>query len=370
MIKNKVRNIAYDILKNQPTLRSLTLALYNQYKMLRHLVAIKYNGTIKPTYHKISIAVTADCNSRCIGCRYGRDFMPGHKLPFELVKGVLEDASKVGFKIVRLYGGEPLLHKDLPKMISLCKKLNLKPYLTTNAVLLNQNIDRLFDAGLRDITVGFYGVDSEYDKYVQVPGLFKKVERGIATAHKKYGNRINMQLNWLLMRPTCNLKALHNVHEFAERYDMRMHIDLIHYSLPYFQEGPNHMLQFREKDRKAIETIVEGLLRIKHEKPEFITESPETLNSITDWLLKGSNMKVPCTAYEMIWVGADGTVQLCYVTFKLGNLYKKSLQDMLGTNKHLRAAEDAFYLNCPNCHCEANFRIMRHWHSRRRYSCQ
>lgn len=43
--------------------------------------------------------------------------------------------------------------------------------------------------------------------------------------------------------------------------------------------------------------------------------------SITDWLLKGPEMRVPCDAYCMVWVGADGSVKLCCVTFLLGSLH-------------------------------------------------
>ena len=70
----------------------------------------------------------------------------------------------------------------------------------------------------------------------------------------------------------------------------------------------------------------------------------------------------------MIWVGADGTVQMCYVTFRLGNLHEKRLREMLGTERHRCAARDALALRCPNCHCSSNERVMRHGPSRRRYA--
>ena len=69
-------------------------------------------------------------------------------------------------------------------------------------------------------------------------------------------------------------------------------------------------------------------------------------------------MRVPCTAYRMIWVGADGVVQLCYVTFVLGNLHQKRLREMLFTDEHKKACLDAFNLACPNCHCERSSRIV------------
>jgi cyclic pyranopterin phosphate synthase len=79
-------------------------------------------------------------------------------------------------------------------------------------------------------------------------------------------------------------------------------------------------------------------------------------------------MRVPCDAKKLIWVGADGTVQLCYVTFKLGNIRERPLRQMLFTPTHRNAARDAFSLNCPNCHCERNDRILKHLPSRLKYA--
>lgn len=336
--------------------------------MVRHSVLHTFPALIRPRGRKITIAVTAKCNARCIGCRYGRDFMLGECLPFGMVSEALEDAKECGFDVVRLYGGEPLLHKDLPRMVGRCQELGLKPYVTTNGVLLGNKIGALFEAGLRDITIGFYGVEDEYDQYVQIPGLFRRVEHSIAKLRDNYGDQISLQMNWLLKRPSCNLDAFHKACAFAERYAMSIQIDLVHYSLPYFDEGPDRMLQFRSEDRNMIEEVVREIIRTKEEKPQLITATVPMLRSIPDWLLLGPGMKVPCTAYEMVWIGADGTVQLCYVTFPLGNLREARLRDMLAGDEYRRAARNAFQLNCPNCHCGANERIMRHRASRQRYS--
>ena len=51
------------------------------------------------------IAVTAQCNARCIGCRYGREFMHGSQLSLTKVQEVLEDAREARFAFIRFYGG-------------------------------------------------------------------------------------------------------------------------------------------------------------------------------------------------------------------------------------------------------------------------
>ena len=332
------------------------------------MAGVRWPNLVPPRPYKIMIALTAHCNARCIGCRYGRDFMPGAVLEWPIVRDLLEDAAAAGFYSIRLYGGEPLLHPDLPRIVEHCVALGMRPYLTTNAVLLGQKIDELFAAGLRDVTVGFYGVGRAYDEYVQHPGLFERVERGIATARERYGKQLDMQLNWLFMQPTASVTAFRDAVAFADRYRMSIRVDLIHYSLPYFQEGPERCLQFQPEDRAKVTAVVEEMLALKRARPELLQHSLAGLRSIPDWLILGPDMKVPCTAYEMIWVGADGTVQMCYVTFHLGNLHERRLRELLGTDTHRCAARDALKLACPNCHCSSNERIMRHTPSRRRYA--
>jgi cyclic pyranopterin phosphate synthase len=50
------------------------------------------------------------------------------------------------------------------------------------------------------------------------------------------------------MRPTCNLTSLHDVWELAKEFHAPIGVSLIHYSLPYFTEGPEGQLQFRPEE--------------------------------------------------------------------------------------------------------------------------
>src|SRR5690606_13032828 len=261
----------------------------------------------------------------------------------------------------------PLLHPDLPRMVEHAGGLGLQTHVTTNGMLLRQKIDALWAAGLRSITIGFYGTGATYDAYVQRKARFQVLEAGVRAAREKYGKALHMRVNWLLKRPTCTVEDLQSAVDFARRYDLRMQIDLVHYSLPYFTEGPDRVLQFRPEDRPAIEAVVGELLRLKEAEPERLQHSLEGLRSIPDWLIAGPDMRVPCDAYQMLWVGADGSVQLCYVTFPLGNLHEHRLCDLLFTPAHHAAARGAYDLTCGNCHCHYDRRVRKHAATAARY---
>jgi cyclic pyranopterin phosphate synthase len=294
--------------------------------------------------------------------------MPGAQLPLKIVLELLDDCKTFGIVNIRLYGGEPLLYKDLVRVVEHSVALGLHPWLTTNGILLREKIDGLYAAGLRTVSIGFYGTGEDYDAYVQRPERYVRMQNGVAYTRDRYGMDINLNLGWLLMRPTCNLDAVTEMWRVAEKYETRVGVSLIHYSLPYFTEGPNRELQFRAEDRPAIEEVVAELIRLKQLRPKLLQQSVMALRSIPDWLLKGPAMKVPCDRYRLLWIGANGVVQMCYVTFVLGNLHEKRLSQMLFTPEHRRASRGAFQLNCPNCHCSYGKRIESHVPSRLRYS--
>jgi cyclic pyranopterin phosphate synthase len=355
------------LLRKHPRARRAISAIDTDIDLVRHSIGAVFPQVIQPDPREIYITLTANCNLRCVGCRYGRDFMAGAQLPWEVISDLLDDIKQAGIKNVRLYGGEPLLHKDLPRIVERAVNLGLHTWLSTNGILLREKIDCLYQAGLRTVSVGFYGVGDDYNAYVQRSDQYVRMETGLQYIRDRYGMGIALDLGWVLMRPTCNLRAVHEAWEFAQRFAAPIGVSLIHYSLPYFTEGPDRQLQFRAEDRPAIEQVVAELIRLKRTRPELVQQSVLALRSIVDWLLKGPQMKVPCDRYRLIWVGADGTVQLCYVTFKLGNLHDKRLAHMLFGAEHKHAACNAFALKCPNCHCSYHNRIPRHLPSRIKY---
>lgn len=326
-------------------------------------------GMIRANTEKITIAITAHCNLRCKGCNYGRDFMPGAQMPFAIYRDLIEDAAAAKVPAVRLYGGEPLLHPDVVRMVELANAQGVGCYITTNALILDQKIDALHSAGLRKITMGYYGQGAAFDAYVQRPGRHARLIESLDATRRAFGpDKLDLQFNFLLSRQTANVPAIEEMRRFAECYDAAVQIDVVHYSLPYFQDGPETELQFRPEDADDLRRSIDHLLAIKDRQPDLLTASPMALVSLEDWALKQSAMRVPCDARKLLWIGADGSVMLCYVTFPLGNLHEKRLRDILYTPGHHAAARDAFALNCPNCHCESAARIEKHGPSNRKYT--
>jgi cyclic pyranopterin phosphate synthase len=292
--------------------------------------------------------------------------MAGEQLDLPTVRSVLEDAHQAGVNRARFYGGEPLLHKDLPAMIEHSVALGMDTYITTNGTLLAERIDELYAAGLRWMTIGFYGVNEDYDGYTQRPGHFDRLRRGIEAVRRKYGDRIEIQINFMLYRRSCALSALRSAWQFAREHDLFLGVDPISRTIPFFQD-PDHRLAIGEDLRAELDAVTAELLRLKWKFPHRLPPSEAYLRALPDLLLKDAAATIPCDAYQLLWIGADGTVQLCDVHFRLGNVHERPLREILFGEAHCKASRDGFQLKCPTCMCKIDGRIRKHAESQRRY---
>lgn len=334
----------------------------------QHAAMARCPSLVRAKPRQLTIAITAQCNLRCIGCRYGRDFMTGERLSLEVMRGILQDAAASGITMVRLYGGEPMLHPDLAEMIRFGRGLGLTMYVTSNGALLERFVDELVEAGLRSMTMGFYGTGAGFDAYTQRPGQRGAQERGLALLRERYGSTVEVQLNYVVVRPLASLEVLAEAWRLVEQYDLRLHLDLYGYSIPFFTSGPEGELAFHPEDRPLLDRLVARLLELRAAHSSRVLHSEAFLRSVPDWVLQCADMRIPCDAYELVWIGADGSVQLCDTSFPLGNVHETPLKDLLFTPEHHQAARDAFQLKCPNCTCKVDSRIRRHGPSWRKYS--
>ncbi|HWA14555.1 MAG TPA: GTP 3',8-cyclase MoaA [Burkholderiales bacterium] len=115
----------------------------------------------------LRISVTDRCNFRCTYCMpkevYGRDFQfleRSQLLSFDEIHRLVRIFRGHGIEKVRLTGGEPLVRRQLEKLIELlAREPGLDLTLTTNGSLLRQKAQALKDAGLQRVTVSLDSLD-------------------------------------------------------------------------------------------------------------------------------------------------------------------------------------------------------------------
>jgi cyclic pyranopterin phosphate synthase len=114
----------------------------------------------------LRISVTDRCNFRCTYCMPREVFDSGYKfLPHEAILSFEEIARLarifvgLGVEKIRLTGGEPLVRRDVPRLIAMLQGLNVEITLTTNGSLLAKQAVALARAGLNRVTVSLDSLD-------------------------------------------------------------------------------------------------------------------------------------------------------------------------------------------------------------------
>ncbi len=149
------------------------------------------SGPVADTYGRVHsdlrISVTDRCNIRCFYCmpETGAAFEPVSKLlTFREIIRFAEVAASLGFRKLRLTGGEPLLRPRLPELVAGLSALRgiEDLALTTNAVLLARYAQPLFEAGLRRLNVHLDTLDRERFLTLTRRDDLRKVLHGLDTA--------------------------------------------------------------------------------------------------------------------------------------------------------------------------------------------
>lgn len=123
-------------------------------------------------HNNLRISVTDRCNLRCTYCMPEDVAFIDRKelLSFEEIAHFVRVAAPLGIDKIRLTGGEPLMRRDLHKLVRMLAEIpGIRDIgLTTNGLLLAAHAQELFDAGLRRLNVSLDTLD---------PGRFRELTR-------------------------------------------------------------------------------------------------------------------------------------------------------------------------------------------------
>lgn len=136
------------------------------------------------TIVNLRISVTDRCNFRCTYCMPADnvEFMSRDKLlTFEEITRVARIGAGMGIKRLRLTGGEPLMRKDLPTLVSMLTQIEGidDVAMTTNAFFLKEHAKALKEAGLKRLNISLDALDPEKFRDVNRRDCLKEVLEGM-----------------------------------------------------------------------------------------------------------------------------------------------------------------------------------------------
>jgi molybdenum cofactor biosynthesis enzyme MoaA len=117
----------------------------------------------------LRISLTERCNLRCTYC------MPANGIPLrprdefmqtDEVIAIAKMFVEYGVRKIRLTGGEPFVRKDVGDVIDRLSELPVELAISTNAILIDQHIERLQKCGVSAINVSLDSLIAERMKAI------------------------------------------------------------------------------------------------------------------------------------------------------------------------------------------------------------
>lgn len=155
----------------------------------------------------LRISVMDQCNLRCTYCMpkevFGADFPflpPDKLLSFDEIERLVKIFASLGVEKIRLTGGEPLLRKDLPRLIE--KVVKIKGIhdisLTTNGILLGHYAEQLKSAGLKRVNVSLDSLNQV--NYGKMNGRNFPVKRVLQSIEQAAEVGLHIKINMVVQK--------------------------------------------------------------------------------------------------------------------------------------------------------------------------
>ena len=302
-----------------PIVQSLRVGQYILSKKLRGIERYPLVLMLEPLFR---------CNLACPGCGkidYDEDIL-NRRLS---VEDCVQAVEECGAPIISIPGGEPLLHKEMPKIVEEITGRKKFVYLCTNALLLEKKINQFSPSPYLTFSVHLDGLEKHHDDAVNQKGVFLRAVSAIRKA-KLLGFRVNVN---------CTLFDQMTADEVAEFFDFvcfDLGVEGVTVSPGYaYERAPNqkHFLK-REKTKQLFRDIFsKGVGR----KWRFSQSS-----LFLDFL--AGNQSYKCTPWGNPTRNVFGWQRPCYLlsegyadTFK--ELMEETQWDKYGTGNYEKCAD-------------------------------
>lgn len=230
----------------------------------------------------VEIHLTDHCNLNCVGCSHFSNIAkPYFKNYIEFVAEMTELSEKFDVKVLRLMGGEPLLHPDCMKFCSTARSIfpHAQIVLVTNGILLNKVDVNLLNEN--NIVVCL----SNYNLNLNTPQFFGI--KNTQTHYKSELYNISLDLDGKQDREeafrNCDLHTHHwnfykdgrlyaccvapNIHIFLEHFGIEWQYKEDEIGISVFDHTPEEILEFLNNSTplcRYCNTIARSKSKVRH----------------------------------------------------------------------------------------------------------
>jgi MoaA/NifB/PqqE/SkfB family radical SAM enzyme len=268
-------------------------------QMVRAALGANILGRRKPV--NVMFGVTNRCPSRCTYCQIPE--RPQADLSTEQIFDLFRQMKKAGTRRLGLWGGEPLMRKDIGQLVDFAKECGFYVSLDSNGYLLPKKIDQILN--LDHLVISLDGRKENHDANRQ-PGSFDKALAGIKAA----AGRVPLWTITVLTRH--NLGDIDYIVGLAREHGFLASFQLLHHS--------ELMGRNREKllpEHFEYKAAIEKLIALKKAGAPIVSTIPY-LEHVRGWNDYGKPQsteaagRLKCRAGELFCnIDVDGRVFPC-----------------------------------------------------------
>jgi MoaA/NifB/PqqE/SkfB family radical SAM enzyme len=245
----------------------------------------------------VTIEMTQFCNAGCDFCNcWKTEISPKLGDYVDIVKTLKP-------MVLALTGGEPMIRKDLPKIIREIKESSnwIYVYMVTNGSLLTEEkADELFDAGLDQLSISVNYLDTRLDEERKINGLYEKIA-DIVPKLTRRRNR-NVIFNTVIMEGNLDQIPLiaERAHDWGAKVSFSCYTD--------FKNGnPHHLIQGGKMTE--LEAVIDRLIEMR---PRYknIANSEFYLRNVPEYFSNGG-IKGCKAGTSFVQLTPDGDVRAC-----------------------------------------------------------
>ena len=268
------------------------------------------------------------CNLACPGC--GKIDYPDPILNKRLSVGECLDAvDECGAPVVSIPGGEPLLHKEIDRIVKGIVARKKFVYLCTNALLMEKKLHLFSPTPYLTFSVHLDGLEKHHDRAVAQEGVFKRAVAAIRSAAAK-GFRVNVN---------CTLFDQMTAPEAAEFFDFvtnDLGVEGITVSPGYaYERAPDqdHFL-----NRRKTKQLFRDIFKLGHGKKWRFSQSTLFMDFLA------GNQEYRCTPWGNPTRNVFGWQRPCYLlnegyVASFAELIEETEWDIYGTGNYEKCAD-------------------------------
>ena len=285
----------------------------------------------------LRVSLTDRCNLRCVYCMPTGEisFMPAQDLlTIDELEKIVRAAADVGFKKVRLTGGEPTLRKDIVEIVKRLVTIEgiSEISMTTNGYRLPSLAPNLAKAGLKRVNIHIDSLDSHTLPKIMQRSNLERVWAGIEAAEQ--AGLTPIKLNTVVARGYNENSAIELARLTLEKSWQIRFIELMPFAGPTEVQldhfvSSNEIKQGIEREIGPLFPVNQGQLD-GEARVYRVAGSMGTLGFI-------SPISNPyCDNCNRLRLTADGRLRTCLMADQEINLLRVLRQG--GTHNHLRSA--------------------------------